>query len=142
MPQKRIEGENYEQFLVRTAPGEALPVDIGGAIGSGGLEIRNDEGAPLSTTVPQRVPTTTRLVGSTSSQLLLAANANRRGFSISNISESELYLSFATPATINNCFIEVPPGGFILLDQQLIIGNAIYGVWTASSGGAQVTEYV
>lgn len=142
MPQKRIEGENYEQFVVRTAPGEALPVDIGGAIGGAGIEIRNDEGAPLSTTVPQRTPTTTRLVGSTSSQLMLAANANRRGFSISNISDSELYLSFANPATINNCFIEVPPGGFILLDQQLIIGNAIYGVWSASSGGAQVTEYV
>ena len=88
------------------------------------------------------IPTTTSVASSATSVTVLAANANRKGFSISNISTSKLYLSFSTPATTANCFIEVPSGAFLLLDQQLIVGSAIYGIWASANGAVQVTEFV
>jgi hypothetical protein len=97
---------------------------------------------PIEMEVPSRTPTTTRVASSASSVTILAANANRKGFSISNISTSKLYLSFTNPATTANCFIEVPAGAFLLLDQQCIVPNAIYGIWASANGAAQVTEYV
>lgn len=94
------------------------------------------------TSVAVRTPTTTSVASSATSVTILAANSNRRGFSISNISAEKLYLSFTAPASTANCFIEVPPGAFLLLDQQLMVTNAIYGLWAAANGAAQVTEYV
>lgn len=106
------------------------------------VEIKNSEGNPIPVSVAVRTPTTTRVVSSASSTLILAANAARKGFSISNISTAKLYLSFTDPATTANAWIEVPGGAFLLLDQQLIVGNAIYGIWASANGAAQVTEYV
>ena len=106
------------------------------------MEISNNSGNPIPTSVTARTPTTVSVASATTSVAIVAANANRKGFSISNISTSKLYLSFATPATIANCFIEVPAGAFLLLDQQLIVGSAIYGIWASANGSAQITEYV
>jgi hypothetical protein len=73
---------------------------------------------------------------------ILAANTNRRGLSVANLSTSTLSLSFSATATTANCFIQLPAGSFILLDQQLIVSNAISGIWSSANGTAQVTEYV
>lgn len=97
---------------------------------------------PIPIGVPARTPTTTSVASSATSVTVLAANADRKGFSISNISTAKLYLSFASPATLVNCFIEVPSGAFLLLDQQMIVGSAIYGIWASANGTAQVTEFV
>jgi hypothetical protein len=101
-------------------------------------------GVPLAvtTTTATRTPTTSSVASSASSTLILAANTNRKGFSVSNISTSNLFLSFTNPATTTNCFIQIPANSFLLLDQQLIVPNAIYGIWTAANGTCQVTEYV
>ena len=96
----------------------------------------------VSTSVSLRSPTTTSVQSSTDSVLILAANANRKGISISNVSTSKLYLSFTSPATLSNCFIEVQPSQFILFDQQLLTGNAIYGLWASANGSCQVTEFI
>jgi len=96
----------------------------------------------VATTVAVRTPTTTSVASSATSVTILAANANRRGISIANDSTSILRLSFATPATTANAFIVLPPGAFILLDQQMIVTGIIYGIWSAANGTAQVTEYV
>jgi hypothetical protein len=98
--------------------------------------------AVQDTSVVTRTPTTTSVASSATSITVLAANANRKGFSISNISTAKLYLSFSTPATTANCFIEVPSGAFLLLDQQMIVGSAIYGIWESANGTVQVTEFV
>jgi hypothetical protein len=94
------------------------------------------------TTVPPRTPTTTSVTSSDSSVTILASNSDRKGVSVSNISTSNLYLSYTSPASVSTSFIEVPPGAFILLDQQLIVTGALYGVWSEVNGVAQVTEYV
>lgn len=99
-------------------------------------------GVTQPTSVAVRTPTTTSVASSASSVTILALNANRRGLSIANVSTATLSLSFSTPATAANCFAQIPANGFLLLDQQLIVTNAIYGIWSSANGTAQVTEYV
>ena len=118
-----------------------IPVDIG-AISLGDVEIKNDVGNPIPTSVPLRTPTTTSVASSATSVTILAANAVRRGISIANDSTSILRLSFSTPATAANSFIVMQPQSFLFLDQQLMVGNAVYGIWASANGTAQVTEYV
>jgi hypothetical protein len=132
----------FEVVQLADADGNIInPASTGVVIGAE-VEISNDTGNPIPVTVTSRVPTTTSVPSSATSVTILASNANRRGFSISNISTSKLYLSFSSPATMANCFIEVPAGAFLLLDQQLIVTSAIYGIWASANGTAQVTEYV
>jgi hypothetical protein len=121
--------------------GGRIPVDIG-AISFGDVEIKNDSGNPIPTSVAARTPTTMSVASSATSVTVLAANVNRKGISIANDSTSALRLSYATPATLSNAFIVMAPNSFLLLDQQLIVGNAIYGIWSAVNGTAQVTEYI
>jgi hypothetical protein len=117
-------------FLIgRRSDGSDIPVNV-------------TDAGELRTGVPSRTPTTTSVASSATSVTIIAANANRRGLSISNISTSKLYISFTSPATTANCFVEIPAGAFLLFDQQMIVGNAIYGIWAAANGAAQVTEYV
>ena len=127
MSQQVINGDLYEKVIVRAAPDERIPVDVGGAVES---------------FTPGRTPTTTSVTSSASSVTILASNTNRRGVSILNDSTATLRLSFSTPATTANAFVSLPPGSFLLLDQQLIVTNALYGIWSAANGTAQVTEYV
>ena len=145
MGQKVVNGDRYEEIFVRATSADPLPVDIGSAtlsVTADGVEIKNDAGNPIPVAVSARTPTTTSVVSSATSVTILASNANRKGFSISNVSTSKLYLSFSTPATTTNAFIEVPSGAFLLLDQQMIVTGAIYGIWASANGTAQVTEYV
>lgn len=97
---------------------------------------------PVVGSVAVRTPTTTSVNSTTSSVTILAANANRKGLMISNQSTSKLYLSFNASASAGNSFIQMDPGAFLFLDQQMIFSSAIYGVWTNANGTAQVTEFV
>jgi len=119
----------------------SLPLPSGLTV-SGTRLLVDGSGVTQPVSVASRTPTTTSVSSSASSGLILALNSNRKGFSISNISTAKLYLSFSNPATVANCFIEIPASGFLLLDQQLIVTNAIYGIWASANGAAQVTEYV
>lgn len=121
--------------------GGRVPVDIA-AISIGDVEIKNDTGNPIPTSVTTRTPTTTSVASSATSVTILASNANRKGISIANDSTSILRLSYATPATTANAFIVMQPGSFLWLDQQLMITGTIYGIWATANGTAQVTEYV
>lgn len=133
MPVRKFNSRNVEEVIFPV--GYEVPVSLGG-------DSITIDSVTIDTDVTARTPTTTRVASSATSVTILASNANRRGFSISNISTAKLYLSFTNPATVANCFIEVPAGAFLLLDQQLIITNAIYGIWESANGAAQVTEYV
>jgi hypothetical protein len=97
---------------------------------------------PIVSSVAVRTPTTTSVASTSTSVQLLASNSSRKGLTISNISTGKLYLSFNATATVANCFAEMQPGAFLLLDQQLIVSNAIYAIWATVNGAAQVTEYV
>jgi hypothetical protein len=126
-------------FLIGRGPdGDDIPVAV---TEEGAIEVSGTTTGGAQTSLPA-TPTTASITSGTSSALLLAQNSNRKGFSVSNISTSVLYMSFSNPATVANCFIEVPPKAFLMFDQDLIVANAIYGIWASANGAAQVTEYV
>lgn len=110
-----------------------------GADGTGRTVSTTD---PLPTGVTPRTPTTTSVASSASSTLILAANANRKGLTVSNVSTAKLYLSFSNPATTANAFVVLAADAFLQFDQQLLPTGAIYGIWASANGTAQVTEYV
>jgi hypothetical protein len=141
-PIRFIDTDGQSEYV---SPVKPLPVDIQGAtlsLDASGVEIKNDSGNPIPTSVAVRTPTTTSVASSATSVTVLASNANRRGISIANDSTSILRLSYATPATSANAFIVMQPGSFLWLDQQLMITGTIYGIWATANGTAQVTEYV
>lgn len=108
----------------------------------GEVEIKNDSGNPIPMGVPERTPTTVSIASTTASTTIAALNANRKGILINNQSTSNLYLSFSTPATSSNSFIEMAAGSVLALDQQMIVTNAVYGIWNSANGRAQVTQFV
>lgn len=118
------------------------PALTGGRVPVDGSGVTQPVSGTVATTVAVRTPTTASVSSSASSVTILASNASRRGVSIANDSTATLRLSFSTPATSANAFIVMPPGSFLLLDQQLIVTNALYGIWSAANGAAQITEYV
>jgi hypothetical protein len=135
-----IQLADSEGNIINPASGE-LVFDGEVSIGTE-VEITNDEGNPIPTSVSVRTPTTTSVTSVTSSTTVLAANTDRRGISIHNQSSATLYLSFTSPATTANSFLGMSPGSVLFLDQQLIVTSAIYGIWSSANGTAQVTEYV
>jgi hypothetical protein len=110
--------------------------------------VSSEDPLPVSATVTAdssvaaRTPTTTSVASSATSVLLLAANANRKGLSIYNESTAILRISHSNPATATNHFATLQPGGFYGEDQQAYTTGAIYGIWSAANGTAQVRELV
>lgn len=122
MTQININGQLFDAFIVRGA--ESAPVPI------------------LLDVAPRTLVETVSVAAATSSTLLVAANTDRKGISIYNNSTSALFLSYANPASSANSFMQMQPGTLLMLDQQLMVSNAIYGIWIAANGTAQVTEYI
>ncbi len=143
-----VDGKTFQVIQIADSEGNIINPASGDIVLEGDvvigseIEIVNDIGNPIPTTVASRTPITTSVASSGSSVTIIAANSARRGISIANDSTATLRLSFATPATTANAFIVMQPGSFLLLDQQLIVGNAVYGIWSSANGTAQVTEYV
>ena len=121
MAQIQINGETFDVFIVRSP--EAAPIPI------------------LMDVAPRNVSATVSVASSASSVSIVAANTLRKGISIFNNSIHSLYLSYTTPATPTNSFMRMQPASLLLLDQQLVVSNAIYGIWTSVDGTAQVTEF-
>jgi hypothetical protein len=122
MTQININGELFDVFIVRGQ--DAAPVPI------------------IMDVAPRTLVATVSVASATASTAIVAANTNRKGISIYNNSIASLFLSYANPATAENSFMQMQPGSLLMLDQQLIISNAIYGIWTTANGAAQVTEYI
>jgi hypothetical protein len=122
MTQININGELFDAFIVRGQNSAPVPI--------------------LMNVAPRTLVATVSRASAITSSTLVAANVNRKGISIANNSTASLFLSYANPATIANSFMQMQPGAMLMLDQQLIVSNAIYGIWTAANGTAQVTEYI
>jgi len=122
MPQISINGETFDVFIVRNGEAEPIPM--------------------IMDVAPRSVTTTVSVASSASSVQLVAENTDRKGISIYNKSTNAVYLSYANPATAANSFMQMQPGSLLMLDQQLMVSNAIFAIWTAANGSAQVTEYI
>lgn len=151
-----IEGDVVvTDITIENTSANPVPVsDAGGSltIDDGGLSITVDgpltdqqlRATPIrvATSALPSTPTTTSVASTTTSVQLLAANSNRKGLLIHNQSDGILFLSFSTPANVENSFLCMTSGSVLLLDQQLIVANAIHGIWSLADGTAQVTEMV
>ena len=129
----------YGVVYAKTEPGTPLEVVVvGGGLGGGTPD------GEYTVTFPTRQPTTVSKPVAPSSVELVAANADRKGLSLFNMSSSAVFLSFTAPATELNCWVAMPPGAFMLLEQQMIIDSAIYALWSdpAATGSVQVTDYI
>ena len=122
MAQIQINGETFDVFIVRGAQADPVPI--------------------VMDVTPRSVTATVKVDSSATSSTIVGANTERKGISIYNNSTAALFLSYSTPATADNSFMQMQPGSLLMLDQQLMVSNAIYGIWTAANGAAQITEYV
>lgn len=122
MPQIQLNGQTFDVFIVRNQEAEPLPI--------------------LMDVSPRTPSTTVSVSAAVTSKIVIAQNLNRKGISIFNNSTAALALSYQTPASLTNAFMVMNPGSLLFLDQQLVVTNTIYGIWTAANGAAQVTEYV
>ena len=91
--------------------------------------------------------TETTVAASTTPVTLLAANADRKSFSVYNQSSGALYLKFTPYANgLNNAqaiaasALRLPANG--LYEPPINFIGAVYGVFANGNNGAQVTEYV
>lgn len=71
--------------------------------------------------------------------VLLAANANRKRYSVYNDSTSVMYILEGTGTVSSSVYsYQIPAGGYYNTTEWLGIVNAI---WAAANGAAHVTEY-
>lgn len=86
--------------------------------------------------------TKTNVNDAAASTTLLAANADRKGFTITNDSASGLYLDLSGGTASSTSYsVFVPPGGYYQELGARYTGG-ITGIWTAdSTGAARMTEY-
>lgn len=87
-----------------------------------------------SQVAPKTVPASTIAV------LLLPANSNRRGASITNAGTGDLYVNLgSTASAIDNVAMLVPNGYYEI---PYAFTGEVWGVWTAAIGNAQIDEFL
>lgn len=83
---------------------------------------------------------TSTTVGTTAVQIL-AANLNRKGFSVFNNSNRTLFLGIANSVSATtNYFVEIPSRGFFEWDLQSVFTGAIFAIASGAGAAAQVLE--
>ncbi len=80
----------------------------------------------------------TTVPGSTSSQVILAANAARKGATVYNASTATLYLDLEPTASTSTYSALLVPGGYY--EVPFGYTGVIAGVWSAANGNALVRE--
>lgn len=83
-------------------------------------------------------PAQSSVAGSASSVSLLAANADRRGASITNDSTALLYLKLGTTASTTSYTVKMAAGA--LYEVPFGYTGAIDGIWASATGNARITE--
>ena len=83
----------------------------------------------------------TSVAGAITSTLLLASNANRRAFYITNEAAvgQILYITFGATASVTSYTEYLNPGDTLTPDPACYTG-AINGIWTATGAFARITE--
>ena len=85
--------------------------------------------------------TTSNVSASASSTTVLAANTERRGFTVYNDSEFYLYLKAGATAATTDFTVKLPPGAFYELLGPFIYTGIWDGIWNVAGGTARVTEF-
>ena len=93
---------------------------------------------PATTNVNASSATPTTIASSTTSAVLLAANAARKGATFWNSSTAILYLELGATATATAWTVKLSPDGYY----ELPFGytGVISGIWSAANGSCFVRE--
>lgn len=71
--------------------------------------------------------------------VILAANPNRKSFTINNTSTSILYLGYGSVPTVTDFVVAIPAKSFF--DPSINFSGEIKGLWTNTNGNAVVKEF-
>lgn len=103
----------------------------------------NTAAAPLNVTVPTAVAVMTSVASSITSVVLLAANADRKGFIVYNDSTEVLYLNLEASASTTVFTAKVAVGGiFTMPSWPVRYTGAVSGIWPVAAGSARVTSVI
>lgn len=126
--------------------GRATGVVISYSDGTGGVVTSDASGLQVqgTTTLTDMTVTTVNTpisVGdAASSTTLIAANANRKGWTVQNMSTADLYVRLGDPAAIGTChrvLRQYESMGQRIMDGDLYLG-IITGRWASDAGGSAV----
>ena len=84
--------------------------------------------------------TATTVASTTSNQVILAANASRKGATIWNSSTANLFIQFGAVATTSAFTAQLSAGGGYY-EIPFNYTGIISGIWSAANGNALVTEF-
>ena len=89
-------------------------------------------------------PTPARVAASTTQVVLLAANGNRLGVTITNDSPYTLYVRKGPGASATSYSVLMPAGAVLTWPDvgQALYTGIVYGIWSGASGAAEVEELV
>lgn len=88
---------------------------------------------------PASLGTVTSVTASSSSQTILASNANRMGATVFNESNQVLYLTTSSATTSTAAYsVQMPSNGYYETPYNYV--GAITGLWATSSGAGRITE--
>ncbi len=93
------------------------------------------EGATANTVGSTTVAATNVAAG----VVILAANPNRKSFTIQNTSTSILYLGYGTVPTVTDYVVAIPAKSFF--DPNINFSGEIKGLWINTNGNAVVKEF-
>lgn len=119
-----------------------LPPALGPESTAQSLSIVPATGAVFTTeALTSSTGTITSVSAATSSTILLAANANSRGFIIYNNSANFLYIAFAATSSTTAFSVRLQSYASYNSDVTPLYTGAISGIWSATGGAALVTAF-
>lgn len=136
-----------DRTLVPATAADGLLVEVSNPTGTGltDAELRATPVAvsgTISTGAGPTVATRSAVADSASDTLILAANAARKNFSVTNDSTAVLYLAPGTAAaSLTDYSVQIPTAGFYSDDQGYT--GEVRGIWATDpgTGAARITEY-
>lgn len=118
-----------------------LPVSLGAKTSANSLSVTLASDQVVTVAGPLAATGTITSVSSlATTQTLLSANANRKGYVIFNDSTQILYVAFSATATTTAYSVKLFPNGAATSD--LDYTGVISGIWASANGAAKVTEFV
>jgi hypothetical protein len=119
-----------------------LPATLGPDAPSGSLSIVPATGAVFTTEAStSSTGTIVSVTASVTSTVLLAANANSKGFIIYNNSANFLYIAFAATSSTTAFSVKLQSYASYNSDVTPLYTGTISGIWSATGGAALVTAF-
>lgn len=106
---------------------------------SGTQDVQIVSPIPLEVIIKSATSVVTRVNSSTSSIVLIAANANREGLLLYNDSSATQYIKFGTTASLTDFTVKLTPRMFYEVASPIYVGR-IDVISSSTNGAIQVTE--